>query len=524
MNQKYLRPFRIITATVLLILTSSIFLDIREHIPIKLFNIILFPQFTPSLLKFIKTLSWMSVGFIFIILLSLLFGRIYCSFLCPLGIFQDIISFFSKKFKFLKRYKFSKAYNYIRYSLLGLTIIFLFFNIIFFVTLLDPYSNFGRIMNGLIRPSLILGNNLLAIILEKLNIYYFSPLQVKTNLLAIIFPISLLLILIWFAGKRGRLFCNTICPIGTFLGIISKFSIYKIKINKDTCISCGKCSFACKSECISIKDKSVDFTRCVGCMNCITTCETNDIQYQLSFGNKNITGESNIDKRIFFKKTVSSVLLYIGITEILKSQTSAVKSSLKKFKPSRVSYKKSFNVTPPGSESHEHFNNTCTACHLCISVCPTKVLQPATLQYGLKGFMQPHMDYSTNYCNYECTRCSETCPTGAILPLQIEEKKTKQLGKVIFIKDNCVVYTENTACGSCAEHCPTKAVHMIPYKDNLTIPETNQKICIGCGACEYACPMRPFKAIYVDGNDVHQLAEKPVIEKIDNVEMDDFPF
>lgn len=105
-------------------------------------------------------------------------------------------------------------------------------------------------------------------------------------------------------------------------------------------------------------------------------------------------------------------------------------------------------------------------------------------------------------------------------------KKLTQLGKVNFIKENCIVETEGTDCGACSEHCPTKAVYMVPYKDNLVIPEINQDICIGCGACEFACPTKPFKAIYIDGNPIHLKAKKPEKEilngKIDYEE--DFPF
>jgi ferredoxin len=134
------------------------------------------------------------------------------------------------------------------------------------------------------------------------------------------------------------------------------------------------------------------------------------------------------------------------------------------------------------------------------------------------------MDYSSNYCNYDCVRCAEVCPSGAILNLTQEEKKTCQLGKVQLILENCVVYAENTACGSCSEHCPTQAVTMVAFRDGLTLPEIKPDICVGCGACEYACPVKPHKAIYVDGNPVHLLAEEPEIEELEETQVEDFPF
>ncbi len=166
----------------------------------------------------------------------------------------------------------------------------------------------------------------------------------------------------------------------------------------------------------------------------------------------------------------------------------------------------------------------CTACHLCVSACPSQVLQPSLMQYGLEGIFQPFMDYDSSYCNYECVKCSEVCPTGAILPISTEHKKTVQIGKVIFLINNCIVYTKEKSCGACAEHCPTKAVQMVSFKGARTIPRTDANICIGCGACEYACPAEPYKAIYVEGNPVHQTAIKFKEEKSNDAAPLEFPF
>ncbi|MCL1911537.1 MAG: 4Fe-4S dicluster domain-containing protein [Leptospirales bacterium] len=138
--------------------------------------------------------------------------------------------------------------------------------------------------------------------------------------------------------------------------------------------------------------------------------------------------------------------------------------------------------------------------------------------------MQPFLDFNTGYCNYDCVICGEVCPTGAVKKLDKTEKHLIQLGKSYFIKENCITYTNGTACGACSEHCPTKAADMIPYKGNLVIPEINQSICIGCGACEYVCPVRPMRAIYVEGNRVHEKAELPKKDENVIIKKDDFPF
>jgi ferredoxin len=179
---------------------------------------------------------------------------------------------------------------------------------------------------------------------------------------------------------------------------------------------------------------------------------------------------------------------------------------------------------PPGSRNREHFMGACTACHLCVSACPSGVLKPSLFEYGFWGMLQPFMDFGASFCNHECTRCTEICPNGAILPLTVEQKRITQIGVVRFERENCVVVTEGTACGACSEHCPTKAVTMVPYEGELTLPETLPDICIGCGACEHACPVTPFKAIVVDGLLEHKEAQKPKEEELKEKPLEDFPF
>jgi ferredoxin len=182
-------------------------------------------------------------------------------------------------------------------------------------------------------------------------------------------------------------------------------------------------------------------------------------------------------------------------------------------------------AVPPGGLSQKHFEQFCTACHRCIGICPTHVLQPSFLEYGFSGILQPIMDFNVNYCNYDCTLCGEVCPTGAILPQVQHEKKLIQVGKVTFVKEDCIVETKKKDCGACAEHCPTKAVKMVPY-GKLTLPEVDNQYCVGCGACEYACPTIPRKAIYVNPNPVHLAAKKREEKRIDAQDAvpEEFPF
>jgi len=183
-------------------------------------------------------------------------------------------------------------------------------------------------------------------------------------------------------------------------------------------------------------------------------------------------------------------------------------------------------ISPPGSLNVGRFSTLCTACHLCISSCPTQVLLPSFLEYGIAGVFQPKMNYDASYCNYDCVLCSQICPTGAILPLDIFSKKEVQIGKAQFIKDDCIVVSKKKDCGACSEHCPTKAVTMVPYEKKLMVPDVNNEVCVGCGACEHACPVQPSKAIYVSANQIHQKAKKPQSKKAESSfnSTQEFPF
>lgn len=519
-----LKKIRIAVSIIFFVLTAVLFLDFKNYIPMAAHKAILYVQFVPSVIKFINVFSIAAAGFVFVIVLTLLFGRVYCSAICPLGTLQDIIIYFTRKFRKKKknRFHYLRPQNLLRYGLLGLTVITALSGSMFVLDLLDPYSSFGKINSSISRPMLIGLNNFAAYTLEHFKNYSLYPYELRTiSFLATGFSVLFTAFILWMSVSKGRLYCNTVCPVGSFLGLLSRFSIFKIAIDQSKCKGCGICERACKSGCIENKTRSLDLTRCVSCFNCFDVCPSEGLTYKKPAEEKESAEkkEADIKKREFIVQTSAYIL---GLSGLAFFQQKKIKS----YKNNTIPAFKKNPLTPPGSISIEHFTGSCTACHLCISACPVQVLQPAYLQYGLRGMMQPHMDYNTSFCNYECTICTEVCPNGAILPLTPEAKKLTQLGKVKFVKGDCIVETENTDCGACSEHCPTKAVNMVPYKGKLSIPEIKDEVCIGCGACEYACPAKPYKAIYVEGNPVHLKAKKPEIkklqEKVDYKE--DFPF
>ena len=531
-----LKKGRVLIASLVLLSTFILFIDLYEWIPNNTFDTILYLQFIPSILHFFAVFSLATAGgFLLILLITFITGRFYCSAICPLGIMQDVINKIARwKSKKKRFFKYKKAHPILRYIFLGIMIVAIAFGAGWIVTWLDPYSIAGRVFTYLFKPLVVwINNGLVAPLLQNLEVYSVYHINLMMPYLV---PVLLSLIVIsgigYFAWKRGRLFCNTICPVGTLLGEASRFSFLKVRFNESTCTRCGKCAGVCKSECIDIKNYSVDHTRCVTCFNCLEICPESALSLQ-PVKRKNTTSLEEVSMNKTVGETTHKAdnnrrkLLITGLALLAGNSIYALKKNkLPESQKNLKLNKKDNPVTPPGAGNIKRFNDICTGCSLCVAACPTGVLQPSLTHYGLEGFMQPHMDYATYFCNFDCNKCGEVCPTGAILPVSLEEKQITQLGKAVFVKQNCVVYTDETVCGACSEHCPTKAVTMVPYKNGLRIPEVDQSICIGCGACEYPCPIpQPYKAIYVNGNAEQQLADKPDFgEKQEVDHEEDFPF
>ncbi len=575
MRNRVLKISRVVISLLFLVATGFLFLDFTGTFSSSLINGITWIQFVPSLIKFINLAGFLALGFLVVIVATLIFGRVYCSTVCPLGILQDVLSYVSKVYttkirKKRVRYRPSSPKDLLRYSLLAVTTLFFLSGSVFLLNLLDPFSLFGKITSGLVRPVYFGVNNVMADIFQSYGIYTFYHVETRSStFLPLIFPSIMLGLVVWLAFTRGRLYCNTICPVGSFLGLISKFSMYRLEIDDQLCNHCAQCSLNCKAECIDLKNNEIDFTRCVGCFNCLDVCSKQGIDYKNQwFPEKKISEpvtepffmgepepESNRetvpvnrvevsdisrkpdndqnfgrDRRSFFFQIVAYFVGFSMASRLVKAnvlQEDDIRDDLdvEVTQPSTIPEVKNYPVSPPGSLGLQHYTDTCTACQLCVSACPTDVLQPSFLEHGFTGMMQPRMDYHASYCNFDCVLCTEICPTGAILPLTMEEKHVSRIGLVHLELDNCVVKTENTACGACAEHCPTQAVRMVPYQDGLTIPEIHDDHCIGCGACEYICPTRPYRAIYVDGIEHHDEAVPPVFEELDYEEPEeDFPF
>ena len=269
-----LRRIRITLATLTLIGLTLLFLDISGY---------LYP-WTAWLAKiqFLPAVLALNVPVVIgLILLTLLFGRIYCSIICPLGILQDLLARLRpRKNKKVGRYGFSPEMRWLRYPVLVLFIIALVAGVGSFVALLAPYSSFGRIAVNLFKPIYELGNNLLAGIAEKQDSYAFYHVDVWVRSLpTFIIAAVTFIILAILAWIGGRTYCNTICPVGTILSFLARRSVLKINFNEEKCRNCSACAKACKASCIDYKNHTVDYSRCVVCGNCIDSCKFGALKY-----------------------------------------------------------------------------------------------------------------------------------------------------------------------------------------------------------------------------------------------------
>jgi len=514
---KFLKRTRVALSALFLVLITLSFLFFANR-ETQFFSFFLKLQFVPSVLG---AITGSALFLVILSILTLLFGRVYCSTLCPMGTLQDITTWGTKFFKSKKsrRFKFDKPYNWLRYSVLAFVGLPFIFGITLPLAYLDPYSNYGRISNEIIsRSEQFIHNGFSQIFPDTVFFRSYSVFVAGSFAFALFF----LLIIIIFSALRGRLYCNTICPVGSILGLISKFSIFKPAVN-DNCNHCMACVQKCKSQCIDIPNKRIDETRCVACLNCMQTCKRGAISYKFAWVKTKKTAIEEGDPvkqadRIESKERRRAIIA-LGLVGTALAVRAANLGPVLTSKP------KITGIAPPGAQSIEHLKKNCTACHACIAACPNGIITPATGEYGLDGILLPVLNFKDHFCGYECNICTQVCPNGALKPLNIEDKQLCQIGKAHFSLKSCIVYTDRTDCGACDEHCPTKAITMVPYRDfGLFIPKLNKDICIGCGGCEYICPAVPVKAMIVHGNEIHAVAQKPTRDEQKKVKVDEFGF
>ncbi len=437
-----------------------------------------------------------------LVVLTLVFGRIYCSVVCPLGVLQDVFGWLGKKSK-KNRYTYSEQKSWLRWFFFMIMLISIVLGLGSFVQLLAPYSAYGRIATMVLQPLWMLGNNVLGFLAERVDSYAFYTVDVWMKSLPVfIIALVTLVLLAVLAWHNGRTYCNTVCPVGYALSVFARFSWLKIRFNEDKCKNCSMCSKNCKAACIDYKTHTVDYTRCVVCGDCIDSCKFGALRYKASQTPPPSEGSEGLGEPSRRSFLVSAVLL--ATAAMAQKKEKVMDGGLAELED-KVVPERQTPLTPPGSLSFEHFSKRCTGCQLCVSECPNGVLRPSNDLFNL---MLPVMSYERGFCRPECTRCGEVCPAGAITSVDKPDKSSIQIGHAVFIQKNCVAVTDGVECGNCARHCPAGAIEMVALNEDDDespwVPAVNEQACIGCGACEYVCPARPFSAIMVEGHEVHK--------------------
>jgi polyferredoxin len=473
-------------------------------------------QFVPLLLSNFAAL-------ILLALCTFLFGRAYCAIICPLGICQDVVSNISGRRKGKKnRFRHSAAKTWLRRGILILFAFALALGINAIVSILDPYSAYGRIASNFFAPVYRWGNNALAFFAEAAGSYAFSPVDVWVRGWATFGIAAITLIAVGIlAWRNGRTYCNTICPVGTALGFISKYAIFRPSFVADKCTSCNVCERVCKASCLDSAAKSIDYSRCVACCNCIEKCSSGAMTFAfVKPGKKKHKGTAveaetvnkpNAMQEGLSRRGLLAMFGAVAANQAIKAPELYVDGGLATIED-KIAPKREVPVLPPGAWDARRMKNHCTACQLCVSTCPNNVLRPSN---KASAFMQPVMSFERGYCRPECTDCSQVCPTSAIMPVTAADKTEIKIGYAVWLEDKCIVNRDGVQCDNCRHHCPTEAITLIDLDPgnpkSLKVPSIDKELCIGCGACEHLCPARPFSAIYVEGNMRHH---SPLLEQL----------
>ncbi|MBD5174783.1 MAG: 4Fe-4S dicluster domain-containing protein [Bacteroidales bacterium] len=445
-------------------------------------------QLVPALL------SVNALAVVFLVVLTLIFGRLYCSVICPMGIFQDVVErfrhwFAPKKKKKLGLYRFEPERRVWRYTLLGLFVVLLIVGHLGLIAtslagILDPYSAYGRIAGQFFVPLWRIGALAVAETAASKGTYILAgyPPQWYFSLgVTIVAAITALIVMV-MAWRTGRGYCNTICPVGTLLGLLSRYSLLKPVIDTDKCNRCGSCGRKCKAKCIDTKNHVIDYSRCVVCFDCINNCSQGAISYKIRRSEKHAdapatdpTGRRNF---IIGTAVVAGTLAAKAGGKTGDGGFAPLKS--KKTVPGTV------HPVPAGAISIKHLRSHCTACQLCISECPNQVLRPSA---SFEAFMQPEMVFNSGYCHTDCNRCAEICPAGAIKPIDLTVKAVTKIGTAVVDPDICLSASQGVSCGSCSRYCPAEAIQMVETAEGTLRPVVDEVACIGCGSCEFHCPV-----------------------------------
>ncbi len=281
-------------ATLSLILISIFFLDFAALVPPVFISSILSLQAGPAIIHMLSASVFAVVGLTIVLAATVLVGRVYCSHLCPLGTLQDIFIWASKRNFKHRKFPYTKPHYALHYAISFIIITAALCGSFVLLNIFEPFSSFGRILANIVRPLVILVNNAAALVLTKRQIFFLYEIPLKGLGVSVVGTTLIFLAgLFWLSYYHGRFFCNTFCPVGGVLSLVSRFSLFRIAIDNEHCIDCGLCERVCRARCIDSEKRQIDFAACVGCFDCLSSCPTVGMKY--AFGQKKGKMEVPVD-------------------------------------------------------------------------------------------------------------------------------------------------------------------------------------------------------------------------------------
>jgi len=425
---------------------------------------------------------------VLVFIFSLLLGRFFCGWICPLGTILDLLTRRIRKsaapLLFHRNLKLWLLLPLLSASIFNLNL----------AGLLDPIAILLRGLTFFVHPLLgdaVRGSwrGLYGLVGDqrdlvapgyKLVAGYLLPFREALYPLA--FTSAALLGIIIFLERSGeRVWCRHLCPLGTLLGIAARFSPL-VRIPSSPCSACRKCATACPS---GFDRELMQKEECFSCLSCVHACPTGKVRF--SFGWQAETAPF-MERRVFLGGLFSG---FVG-ARLLRFRDPEKESRL---------------LRPPGVRSEAEFLKKCVRCGECMKVCLRSALYPAFSQAGIEGLYTPLLIARLGYCEYNCTLCGQVCPTGAIPDLPVAEKKREVIGKAVFDKNHCIPFARRIDCIVCEEHCPIpqKAIRseivtvagFDGVKREVKAPYVVEELCNGCGICENVCPLEGKSGIEV---------------------------
>ncbi len=424
--------------------------------------------------------------------LTLLLGRVFCGWICPLGTLNHLLSRLNRRPR-----TGPGGFRWKYYILFGLLASSLF--TVQVVGYLDPLSLLIRSLTLAAEPLWNLAAHSAFSSLYEHGFKALEPLYafLRAHLLAlrqplyhqafavgVIFAAVLLLNLL-----RPRFWCTHLCPLGALLGLVASLSPLSRRVSPEDCDLCGLCQRLCPSGAADSREGLWRKAECFLCGRCQVLCPSRAVAFGFSLGKGEAVEGMDLGRR--------RVLLSLAAGAVLAPLLRL--SSL----PTRG---REGLIRPPGALPEAEFLRRCVRCGECMKVCLTGGLQPALLEAGLEGIWTPVFDFDLGYCQYYCTLCGQVCPTGAIQELTQAEKAKVKIGLAHIDRSRCIPYSQGVDCIVCEEHCPTpeKAIKFVLGEvvtpkgpRRVKLPVVDLRLCIGCGICQFKCPLEDKPAIVV---------------------------